>query len=164
MWIKPKQPAVLNPEAANTTSGKSIARDPSAVVSVTSRVSVNPSRRESLRLKRTATTGPRAVITASRHGRTRKGHHAVWTKTKHSAVPEPLHSSTKVKKQEDQVETRSTNTVLVKPAAKESCLFFNKAGKCRNGDKCPFFHDPRLVNVCNGFLRGVCVDKECPLR
>ncbi len=163
MWIKPK-PAVLELKAANTTSGKSIARDPSAVVTA-SNVSVNPSKRESMRLKRIAAFGPKAAIAAPKHGRTRKGSHAVWLKTKHSAaVPESFHNSTAVEKQEDQVETRTTNAVWVKPAIKESCLFFNKSGKCRNGDKCPFLHDPRLVNVCNGFLRGVCVDKECPLR
>ncbi len=155
----------MNAEASNTTSGKSTARDLSTVVTASS-ASVNPSRRESVRLKRTAATiGSRAVITASKHGRIRKGPHAVWIKTRQSAVPESLrNNSTAVKKQEDQVETRSTNAVWVKPAVKDSCLFFNKSGRCRNGDSCPFIHDPRLVNVCNGFLRGICVDKECLLR
>ncbi len=163
VWIKPK-PAVLKPEAANTTSGKSIARDPSAVVTP-SNVSVNPSKRESMRLKRMAAFESRTAIAAPKHGRTRKGPHAVWLNTHHSPeVPESFHNSTTVKQQEDQVETRTTNAVWVKPAAKEPCLFFNKSGKCRNGAKCPFLHDPRLVNVCNGFLRGVCLDKECPLR
>ncbi len=117
-----------------------------------------------MRLKRIAAFGPRAAIAAPKYGRTRKGSHAVWLKKHSAAVPESFHNSTAVKKQEDQIETRTTNAVWVKPAVKESCLFFNKSGKCRNGEKCPFLHDTRLVNVCNGFLRGVCVDKECPLR
>eukprot|EP01126_Amoeba_proteus_P060186 TRINITY_DN7934_c0_g1_i4.p1 TRINITY_DN7934_c0_g1~~TRINITY_DN7934_c0_g1_i4.p1 ORF type:complete len:242 (-),score=14.06 TRINITY_DN7934_c0_g1_i4:107-832(-) len=44
------------------------------------------------------------------------------------------------------------------------CLYFTRYGKCRNGLKCPFTHDPRKVAVCTNFLRGKCSETSCTLR
>ncbi|KAL6044096.1 Zinc finger CCCH domain-containing protein 3 [Balamuthia mandrillaris] len=49
--------------------------------------------------------------------------------------------------------------------SKRLCLFFNKFGKCRKGDKCPYLHDRSKVAICRKFLKGQCLldDRTCPL-
>ncbi|XP_066936656.1 probable serine/threonine-protein kinase nek3 [Clytia hemisphaerica] len=42
------------------------------------------------------------------------------------------------------------------------CLFYNRFGKCKRGEECPFIHDPSKVAVCTRFLRGTCKDEQCP--
>ncbi|KAL6075511.1 Zinc finger CCCH domain-containing protein 3 [Balamuthia mandrillaris] len=49
--------------------------------------------------------------------------------------------------------------------SKRLCLFFNKFGKCRKGDKCPHLHDRSKVAICRKFLKGQCLldARTCPL-
>lgn len=44
-----------------------------------------------------------------------------------------------------------------------SCLFFNRFGRCRMGDKCVFQHDRSKVAVCRLFLQGNCSTDKCTL-
>ena len=37
-------------------------------------------------------------------------------------------------------------------------------GKCNQGDKCPFVHDPDKVATCRNFLKGKCNNPNCLLR
>eukprot|EP00118_Oscarella_pearsei_P012996 m.99421 g.99421 ORF g.99421 m.99421 type:complete len:610 (+) comp37067_c0_seq15:385-2214(+) len=48
--------------------------------------------------------------------------------------------------------------------AKRYCMFYNRFGKCKKEDKCPYIHDPDKVAVCTRFLRGTCekTDGSCP--
>ncbi|XP_018414462.1 PREDICTED: zinc finger CCCH domain-containing protein 3 [Nanorana parkeri] len=43
-----------------------------------------------------------------------------------------------------------------KKAKKEYCMYYNRFGRCKRGDSCPFIHDPEKVAVCTMFLRGTC--------
>lgn len=45
---------------------------------------------------------------------------------------------------------------------KQYCMFFNRFGRCNNGDKCTYIHDPSKVAVCTKFLKGLCADADCP--
>ncbi|XP_040208060.1 zinc finger CCCH domain-containing protein 3 isoform X2 [Rana temporaria] len=51
-----------------------------------------------------------------------------------------------------------------KKAKKEYCMYYNRFGRCKRGDSCPFIHDPEKVAVCTMFLRGTCklTDGTCP--
>ncbi|KAM5158345.1 LOW QUALITY PROTEIN: zinc finger CCCH domain-containing protein 3 [Mantella aurantiaca] len=51
-----------------------------------------------------------------------------------------------------------------KKAKKEYCMYYNRFGRCKRGDSCPFIHDPDKVAVCTMFLRGTCklTDGTCP--
>ncbi|OWF38016.1 uncharacterized protein LOC110466770 [Mizuhopecten yessoensis] len=55
---------------------------------------------------------------------------------------------------------RKSNTL--NKLSKQYCLFFNRFGKCKRGDKCPYIHDPDKVAVCTRFLRGTCRMTGCP--
>ncbi|GFR13078.1 zinc finger CCCH domain-containing protein 3 [Trichonephila clavata] len=61
---------------------------------------------------------------------------------------------------------RSINRVLTasKKASKTKryCMFYNRFGRCNNGVKCPFVHDPKKIAVCTRFLRGTCKTENCP--
>jgi hypothetical protein len=46
--------------------------------------------------------------------------------------------------------------------SKQYCLFYNRFGKCNRGDKCMYVHDPARVAICNKFLRGKCINEDCP--
>ncbi|PIO37377.1 hypothetical protein AB205_0202780 [Aquarana catesbeiana] len=35
-----------------------------------------------------------------------------------------------------------------KKAKKEYCMYYNRFGRCKRGDSCPFIHDPEKVAVC----------------
>src|SRR4051794_10084758 len=37
------------------------------------------------------------------------------------------------------------------------------AGKCKDGERCPYVHDRSKVAVCRLFLKGSCRDSSCPL-
>lgn len=46
--------------------------------------------------------------------------------------------------------------------SKQYCLFYNRFGKCKRGDKCSYIHDPDKVAICTRFLRGTCQMTGCP--
>lgn len=53
--------------------------------------------------------------------------------------------------------------VLQKQSMRSTCLFFNRYGKCRLGDKCNFQHDKAKIAICRKFLLGKCTDNNCLL-
>eukprot|EP01041_Mallomonas_annulata_P000987 gene987-1926_t len=57
----------------------------------------------------------------------------------------------------------STNATPYSNQDSRYCLFFNRFGRCRLGDKCTFEHDPSKRSVCRSFLQGECNDDKCLL-
>ncbi|XP_004443095.1 PREDICTED: zinc finger CCCH domain-containing protein 3 [Ceratotherium simum simum] len=46
----------------------------------------------------------------------------------------------------------------------EYCMYYNRFGRCKRGEGCPYIHDPEKVAVCTRFVRGTCkkTDGTCP--
>eukprot|EP00736_Rhodelphis_marinus_P001292 Rmarinus@m.6329 len=44
---------------------------------------------------------------------------------------------------------------------KKYCLYYNRFGKCTR-EKCKLIHDPKRIAVCRSFLKGACVQPDCP--
>ncbi|KYQ96691.1 hypothetical protein DLAC_03984 [Tieghemostelium lacteum] len=47
---------------------------------------------------------------------------------------------------------------------RDYCLFFNRFGKCNNGDKCKYEHDKSKVRTCPKYLQGKCNQEDCLLK
>ncbi|KAM9953126.1 hypothetical protein ACTFIR_008186 [Dictyostelium discoideum] len=47
---------------------------------------------------------------------------------------------------------------------KQYCLFFNRFGKCNNGNDCRYEHEPKRVRLCPKFIAGNCDDPDCKLQ
>eukprot|EP00794_Sanderia_malayensis_P019174 gene19174-21095_t len=56
---------------------------------------------------------------------------------------------------------RLQQTKLRKLVKKQFCMFYNRFGKCKNGEKCRYKHDPEMIAVCTRFLRGTCKEENC---
>lgn len=43
-------------------------------------------------------------------------------------------------------------------------MYYNRFGRCKRGEGCPYIHDPEKVAVCTRFVRGTCkkTDGTCP--
>lgn len=51
----------------------------------------------------------------------------------------------------------------LKQKQRQFCMFFNRFGRCKRGDACPYIHDPDKIAVCTRFLRGRCKEGDsCP--
>ncbi|KAM9949203.1 hypothetical protein ACTFIT_010408 [Dictyostelium discoideum] len=51
-----------------------------------------------------------------------------------------------------------------KKKKKQYCLFFNRFGKCNNGNDCRYEHEPKRVRICPKFIAGNCDDPDCKLQ
>lgn len=38
----------------------------------------------------------------------------------------------------------------------KNCMFYVRAGVCRDGDSCPYRHDVTMIHICNEFLKNSC--------
>ncbi|CAJ0755122.1 21426_t:CDS:2 [Entrophospora sp. SA101] len=85
---------------------------------------------------------------------------------RHANRPSPMPTSSPVFRGSRRYYPPSRNMKLVnKPKKDENCVFFQKYGECKQGERCTYKHDPEKVGVCKHWLYGNgCTRERCRLQ
>ncbi|CAB4389585.1 unnamed protein product [Rhizophagus irregularis] len=60
------------------------------------------------------------------------------------------------------VMANGSNRVFKSQIVNKQCTYFNKYGRCKDGDLCSYKHNPNKVEICKKWLKGAeCSGKKC---